>query len=291
MPVVQLNPCGKRAIADLLEQSYDCISPTSDRSRTWASRLKEYPTYYLRYICSEKPEVRASWSGDYVQKTMDWASWELARSTLDESIKNSVGILLYLDKVKRLPLDPVRETIQDFGIDYLSSFAYSSLYFCHLHATLSGLSLAGVIFRDGRVVVRDVSSSPRWIAIDDSWEECWDRTTYARHVRIFKQYDAVQRNRAKWLPRRSEELRALKKGREAITYHTERLGGWNQREAVDRIKEAFPFHMAFQQQILEPLYESVEDKTWNRSFNPKLRTNPLRTRFDQYQSLATSCLR
>lgn len=287
---VALNPRRKSEIADLLSQSYDCIESASYAKRTWASKLKEYPTYYLRGICSNRPATHLVYYGEDIQKTMDWASWELARSTLDESVKNSVGILLYLDKIGQLRHDPIAERVSEFNPEFLSSFAFSSLYFSHLHSTMSGLCLAGVVFRDSRVIVRDISTPPYWKCIDDSWEICWTRVSPARHARIFERYDAIQGHRTKWLPPRSTELRSLKSLREAITYHTERLGGWNQREAVDRIKEAFPHHIRFQEEILESLCEVVEDRTWDRTFNPKLRTAPFRRRFSQYKDLASCCL-
>lgn len=239
-------------------------------------------------MCSKKAETRRRWEGERPQKMMDWASWEIARSTLDESIKNSIGILLYLDKIKRWENDNVRHILPSLDKDYTYTFAFWSLYFCHLHATLAGLSLAGVILRDHRYIVRDMGNHPRWKSINDSWQECWTRPSFhMRHTKVFKEYDSVQRHRATWLPRRSNELKSLKEAREALTYHTERLGGWDQKEAIERIRQAFPDHIMLQTQILEPLCEFVEEWIWNRSFNPKSRVIRLHTRFEQYQNLAS----
>ena len=222
---------------------------------------------------------------------MSWASWELARSSLDESVKNSVGILLFLDKVNDLSKDPIRKLIPTFEPDFLSASTVSNLYFSHFHAALSGLTLAGVIVRDRRFIARDVDTSPHWKCIDDSWEVRWNRPdSYISHAKIFERYDAIQRHQVKWLPARTKELKSLKKARETMTYHTEKLGGWDQREAVAKIEEAFPSHIGFQEHILGHLSELVEDGTWDRSFSPKKRTKPLRKRFGEYQDLASYCL-
>jgi len=267
------------------------MNPMSASFRTRAKNLKEYPTWYLRGMSSKHKHISRRWAGEHCQKMMDWASWELARSILDESIKNSVGILIYLNTVNNLYQDSIRDKISTFNPNFISTFAVSSLYFSHLHATMAGLSLGGIIMRDGRFIARDNTTIPRWKSIDESWEVDWKRpSSHIHHIRIFEQYDSVRRHQVTWLPGRSKELKSLKNIREAITYHTERLGGWDQRKAIETIETTFPFHIKFQESLIEPLCEFVEGKVWNRSYSPTRRTVELKKRFDEYKELASFCL-
>ena len=220
--VLRLRPGGKRDIASILQESYDCINPHGSDFKTSAKGLKEYPTWYLRGMLSKYPVTRRRWAGERSQKMMDWSAWELARSTLDESVKNSVGLMLYADKVANLEADSIRRLIPHYDLKYVSSFPIASLYFCHLQSTLSGLFVAGLVIRDGRLIVRDVSSEPHWKCMNKSWAEDWSREiSQMPHAKVFEQYDSVRKNQLMWLPKRTPKLVDLKSIREAVTYRTE----------------------------------------------------------------------
>lgn len=288
---LRLNPATKSGIEGLLAQSYGCVNPLGSSFKTSASNLRGYPTWYLRGMLSANAFTRQRWNGAKSQETMDWAAWELARSMLDESIKNSAGVLLYVDKMKNLSGDPVTSLIPSFDTSYVSSFSLPSLYFCHFHAVMSGLSLGGLIIRMGRVVVRDASYPTRWTCVNESWQEDWNRKVpRMAHEKVFQQYDAIQRQQVKWLPRRSDVLKELKRLREAVTYHTERMGAWSDKDSLNDLRSAFPDHIEFQKGILEPLVDVIKNGKWNRSYNPKKRTDPLTLRFNEYVTLANAVL-
>jgi len=171
-------------------------------------------------------------------------------------------------------------------------FSMASMYFCHFHAAMSGLSLSGLIIRDGRFLARDSTHSPRWKIINPStWEEDRDRVSQrVHHEYIFQQYDSLQKHRVKWLPFRTDGLKELKQVREALTYKTQRMGGWSDTDYLDELKRVFPAHIEFQRGILNPVVDVVRNGKWNRSYHPRKRVSPLAVRFKQYESLASAIL-
>jgi hypothetical protein len=222
-----------------------------------------------------------------MQKMMDWASWELARSALDESIKNSVGLLLYVDKVDRLNQDEVEQTIKSFNTKYVSNFAPGVLYFCHLHSVLAGLAFAGFVIRDARYMARVSQQYPRWRCINGSWVEDY-KTDQRRQpqTQVFRQYDGIRNAQLNWLPERSDNLKKLKETREMMTYKMERMGGWQLDSPINQIKAIFPDHVNFQEHNLELVCDAVDGVRWDRTYNPCERTGPLRSRFADYKDLA-----
>lgn len=279
---LRLIPSRKQDIASLLVQSYDCVL-TDCEWKTTAKELKNFPSFYIKRIL--EPHTRPP--NDWMQKMMDWSSWEIARSALDESIKNSVGLLLYVDKINELKDTPLREMIGEFDPKYISNFAPGVLYFCHLHSVLAGLAFAGFLIREARFVARVSIVPPRWRCINESWVE--DSKTEMKRKpqkRVFEQYDAIQSSQMSWLPERPKDLKMLKQVRETMTYKTERMGGWQDTDSIESIKKTFPNHLLFQEALLNLLCKAVEGKPWNRSYDPCARTKPLRSRFKQYKDLA-----
>ena len=116
---LRLTPATKSGIESLLSQSYGCVNPLGSSFKTSAKNLREYPTWYLRGMLSSYATTRKQWSSAKSQETMDWAAWELARSMLDESIKNSVGVLLYVDKISNLSSDPVTSLVPSFDMNQI----------------------------------------------------------------------------------------------------------------------------------------------------------------------------
>ncbi len=288
--MLRLRPGGKRDIASILRESYSCINPHGSEFKTSPKNLKEYPTWYLRGMLSEYPQTRKRWAGDRSQKMMNWAAWELARSTLDESVKNSVGLMLFADKVANLEEDSIRTLIPHYDLKYVSSFPIAALYFCHPQSVLSGLFLAGLVIRDGRLIARDVSSEPHWKCINESWAEDWSREIpQMPHAKVFEQYDSIRRNQLMWLPLRSAKLVELKSIREAVTYRTERMGGWSAESTLEEVKRSMPEHVDFQASILDSLCKLVEEGAWNRSYDPHARTKRFETRFAEYRNLVEFC--
>src|SRR5207247_7114917 len=123
------------------------------------------------------------------------------------------------------------------------------------------------------------------------WEEDWVRASpRVHHEYVFQKYDSIQRHRVKWLPLRTEELAELKQVREALTYKTQRMGGWSDTDYIDELRRVFPIHIEFQRGILNPVVDVVKNFKWNRSYNPRTRVSPLALRFKEYESLATAFL-
>src|SRR5205823_3835447 len=106
-PALHLDPATLKGIEGLLAQSFPCIAPLGSAIPTRPKDLREYPTWFIRGMTSAYSHTVARWSRAVCMERMDWASWELARSTLDESIKNSVGLLLFIDKMRKLGADPI----------------------------------------------------------------------------------------------------------------------------------------------------------------------------------------
>lgn len=281
---LRLAPSRKRDIVDLLRNSYDCITPNSpDCWKTSAAQLKNFPSDYVRL--SLGPGTR--YLDTRSDKMMDWASWEIARSALDESIKNSVGLLLYVDKIRELNNDELAKLIPSFDTKYISNFAPSALYICHFHSVIAGLATTGFLARDTRYVARVSEASPRWQLINASWQTDKSQTSKRKaQFETFRQYDGIRRNQASWLPERSSELMNLKKLREELTYRTERMGAFADDDRLDMVERIMPKHIAYQQILLNLLDELVRGYEWNRSYNPVARTEALKKRFYEYTQLA-----
>jgi hypothetical protein len=223
------------------------------------------------------------------QKMMDWASWELSRSALDESVKSSTGLLLYVEMMKSADGESIRWQVPSFNLKYVSSFAFPVLYFSHLHCVMSGLFLSGFVIRNRRFLARVSEESPRWRCIQEHW--CEDSTNAPRrvpHGKVFEQYDRIQSRQLNWLPQRSDKLVSLKDLRERATYRTESMGAYTERDTVADVMDVIPEHVAFQGNVLKLVCEMVAGGHWNRSYNPSRRTTPLQKRFAEYSQLAQS---
>jgi hypothetical protein len=281
---LRLVPSKKLEVASLLQQSYECISDDPEW-KTTAKRLRDHPTYYLKRLQETHPRP----PNEHLQRMMDWASWEIARSALDESIKNSVGLLLYIDKIDRLANDELGAVIRSFNTRYISNFVPGVLYISHLHSVYAGLAFAGFLIRNAKFVVRVTDRSPRWRCINESWVEDLEYNNGRKpHEGVFKQYDGIQGHQTKWLPQRSDNLKKLKGIRETMTYKTERMGGWQATDTIQEVKSVVPDHLNFQEAILDLLCRAVEGRQWDRTYDPSARARPLRSRFEEYKNLAIS---
>jgi hypothetical protein len=289
-----LKPSNIRDIARLLEESYDCIQPFGGQFKTTPGVFKDTPSRYLELILHEGrlgELLQKEAAKDEYQKLMDWAAWELSRSTLDQSMKDSVGLLLYADKMAKLENDPVRQLIPSFESRYISDFVVTQLYFCHYKAVMSGLCLGGLILRNGRMLARDTRAMPRWNCISPAWQEDrkWAVHKIPHHL-VYEQYDSIQGNQVNWLPERSEALKELKRVRESITYRMEQMGGFRDHDTIEDFKGAIHDHILFQMSLLVPLHKVVEHGNWDRTFNPVKRTVPLMNRSLEYIQLAEAVL-
>jgi hypothetical protein len=277
-----IHPARKRDIKRLLEESYEVIS--ASEFKTTAAELKKYPKMYLRkfqrgsnadkqrYIMTERP-----------YKMMNFASWERARSCLDQSIKDSVGLAIaYKSLSDKALLTTEKNIIKHFNLDYVSSFLLGSLYFSHLHAVLSGLHLGGIIVVNDKFLVRNYNHRPKWIEKYGKWES---KGKYVGQQNILREYDALQRHHAQWLPVRDEPLKNLKGRREKVTYYMEELGGYGIRDSLTQFSEVFKFHLSFQKSLLSPLKELISDIPDNRTYKPNIRIARLIQRFDEYEQL------
>ena len=289
----RLKPVRKSEIADLLIQSYDCIIVSGGwQNGTRASELKQFPTHYLEKYYSTNQDHQRFISSDNSQKRMDWASWELARSAIDQSIKDSAGLSIYL----RAMYCPVGEDIRNqlsppFNLKYVSSFSLQTLYFAHLHAVMSGCAIAGLIVRDRRIFARVSEIPPRWKSIRENWQDNFDgELLKMHHDKWFEKYDQIQNRQAQWLPMRTGGLISLKEKREKLTYDMEEMGGFLDQDTAKYVMSIMPEHIAFQEELLSLLNEIVSGGNWSRSYNPKPRVNSISERFVHYKELFQSCI-
>ena len=109
-------------------------------------------------------------------------------------------------------------------------------------------------------------------------------------MQTFQQYDGIQKNQASWLPERSQTLKDLKKLREELTYRTERMGAYAGDDKLRKVEDFFPEHIAYQKKLMDLLGSLVLNGSWNRSYNPIPRVEPLKQRFREYESLADAVL-
>lgn len=160
----------KKEIKELLEQGY---SKHISRRRIWAYELRKYPWTYFDHMLAEGRNISDGVDVS-AQKyaRMNWSSWELARSLLDESIKNSIGLGIYYQQITDTDLcKAMKRQLPSCNLSYVSNFTLPSLYFANFHAVCSGLHLSGVIPCKKKLLFRVLDHPHKWIPHDRDWCE------------------------------------------------------------------------------------------------------------------------
>lgn len=263
-------------IRELMERAY----ALAIRGRYVPShKLRQLPWDFFEELTTGKREARPRRADNTWVCQLHWACWELARSLLDESVKNCVGLAIYYNAMNdERKLSELYKRLPKTQLAYVSDHVVWSLHFTNYHAVLAGLHLGGVIPCHSKFWFRRMDHGHRWVPQDGTWSK---GRKHLPQEAVLRQYDAMAK-KMQWFPRRP--LRDLKDLREEVTYHTYKLGGTEFQWSLNTLPEYFPELHSFQAEMLDLLryFGANHSEPSGQAYKPSLRIGPLETRFDEY---------